>query len=54
MNAIGQDVKTITEMWWCARCGGNGYLMRVSDKVLVKCDHCDGSGKAVVRVIEGV
>lgn len=28
----------------CGRCGGNGYLMRVHDKAMVKCDRCDGGG----------
>lgn len=29
----------------CHRCGGNGYLMRVHDKAMVKCDGCEGTGR---------
>lgn len=28
----------------CALCGGVGYLQRVTDRAMVKCIRCDGSG----------
>lgn len=29
----------------CARCGGIGYLMRLTDKAMVKCLVCSGTGR---------
>jgi len=37
----------------CSRCGGNGYLMRVDTKSMVKCDICDGTGKEPEAVHPG-
>lgn len=34
----------------CYRCGGTGYLMRVTDKAMQKCDRCQGDGRSMFSV----